>query len=221
MQAPEAAQAQEGTVKASPRFWNMIARRYARQPVADEETYQRKLAVTRRYLRPDMEVLEFGCGTGSTAIAHAPFVRHILATDISARMIGIARGKAAEAGVGNVTFEQKVLDDVDAPDGSVDAVLGLNILHLVEDRDAAIRRVHRLLKPGGVFVSSTACLGDSPGFAWLRVVGPVGHALGLLPLLRLFTTGQLVESLTGAGFSIDHQWRPGRGKAVFIVAHGR
>lgn len=50
----------------STRFWDRIAARYARKPVADEAAYQKKLAVTREYLRPDMEVLELGCGTGFT-----------------------------------------------------------------------------------------------------------------------------------------------------------
>lgn len=55
-------------------FWDRIADRCARKPVADEAAYQRKLEVTRGYLRPDMEVFEFGCGTGTTALHHAPFV---------------------------------------------------------------------------------------------------------------------------------------------------
>jgi cyclopropane fatty-acyl-phospholipid synthase-like methyltransferase len=37
----------------------------------------------------DMEVLEFGCGTGSTAIVHAPHVKELRAIDISEKMIGI------------------------------------------------------------------------------------------------------------------------------------
>ena len=47
----------------SSRFWDWIAKRYAKTPVADEAAYQTKLQVTRDYLRPDMEVLEFGCGS--------------------------------------------------------------------------------------------------------------------------------------------------------------
>ena len=39
-----------------------------------------------------------------------------------------------------------------------------------------------------------------------------------MPLLNIFTIEELVESLTDAGFEIDHQWQPGKGKAVFIVA---
>ena len=38
-----------------------------------------------------MEVLEFGCGTGSTALTLAPNVRHIQATDVSPKMLEIAR----------------------------------------------------------------------------------------------------------------------------------
>jgi cyclopropane fatty-acyl-phospholipid synthase-like methyltransferase len=59
----------------SPRFWNWMAKRYARQPVANEAAYRQKLETARSYLRPDMNVLEFGCGTGSTALLHAPHVK--------------------------------------------------------------------------------------------------------------------------------------------------
>ncbi|MDJ0945640.1 MAG: hypothetical protein QNJ30_19405 [Kiloniellales bacterium] len=41
------------------RFWDRIAERYSKRPVADEAAYQRKLEVTREYFRPEMEVLEF------------------------------------------------------------------------------------------------------------------------------------------------------------------
>ncbi len=47
------------------KFWDKHAERYSKSPVADEESYQKKLQVTREYLQPDMEVLEFGCGTGT------------------------------------------------------------------------------------------------------------------------------------------------------------
>ena len=90
----------------STKFWDRIAKRYSKQPIADEQAYQKKLAVTREYFRPEMQVLEFGCGTGSTAIAHAPYVKHIHASDISSKMIAIAKQKALAAGVENVTFEQ-------------------------------------------------------------------------------------------------------------------
>ena len=198
------------------RFWDRIADKYSRKPVADEAAYQRKLRVTQDYFRPDMEVLEFGCGTGSTALVHAPFVRHIRATDISPRMIEIARVKAREAGIENVTFEAQAIDDLDVADASLDAVLGLSILHLLEDPAAVIERVHGMLKPGGVFVTSTACLGDT--MKWFKIVGPIGHFLRLIPYVNVFSTKELVAMLTTAGFEVDYQWQPGKGKGVFIVA---
>ena len=46
------------------RFWDRMADRYVRSPIADEDAYRTKLAVTQGYFRPDMEVLEFGSGSG-------------------------------------------------------------------------------------------------------------------------------------------------------------
>lgn len=198
------------------RFWDKLADRYARQPIADEAAYQRKLQITREHLRPDMDVLEFGCGTGGTAIRHAPHVRHIKAIDFSEAMLGIARGKAAAAGVDNVDFERADITSFAAPDASFDVILGMSILHLLADKDAVIAKVFGLLKPGGVFISSTTCLGDTMGF--FKAVAPLGKAVGLLPQLNVFTTEELGRSLTEAGFTIEQQWQPGKGKAVFIVA---
>ena len=198
------------------KFWDRIAEGYAKKPVADEAAYQKKLAVTREYLRPDMEVLEFGCGTGSTAIAHAPYVKHIRAIDISSKMIEIAQGKADADDVKNVTFEQSTLDDLDVPDETFDAVMGHSILHLLENRDDAIAKVYGMLKPGGVFVSSTVCI---VGFLKIfKVIGPIGKFFGLLPLIKVFSKKELEDSLTAAGFAIDYQWQPDKSMGVFIVA---
>lgn len=201
------------------RFWDRHAESYAKAPVADEAAYRKKLEITRDCFRPDMQVLELGCGTGSTAVAHAPYVKHIRATDISGKMIAIARAKAQAAGIANVTFEQADIDSVDAAAASFDAVMAHSILHLVPDRDAVIARVHRLLKPGGIFISNTACLGDT-FLRHIRLVAPLGRLFGLLPLVRVFTTEQLLDSLARAGFAIEHEWRLRRGPAAiaFIVA---
>ena len=59
-------------MEVSPRFWDKIAVKYSRRPIADEASYQKKLEKSQAYFRPDTEVLEFGCGTGGTAIIHAP-----------------------------------------------------------------------------------------------------------------------------------------------------
>lgn len=200
----------------SAKFWDKIAERYSKQPIADEAAYQKKLEITRGYFRPDMNVLEFGCGTGSTAIIHAPYVRHIRAIDISANMIEIARAKADAQNIDNITFEQATIEDISVAEQSLDVVLGLSILHLLADKEAAIAKVYKMLKPGGLFVTSTACLGDT--MAWFKLIMPIGKLFGLMPLVKVFTVKNLEKSLTDTGFIIDYQWQPSQDKAVFMVA---
>ncbi len=200
----------------SAKFWDKIAEKYSKQPITDEAAYQKKLQVTREYLQPDMEVLEFGCGTGSAAIIHAPYAKHIHAIDVSSKMIEIAQRKADAENINNITFTVSTIDDFSAPDQTLDVVLGLSILHLLNNKEEVIEKVYKMLKPGGLFISSTACLGDSMKF--FKVVAPIGKFLGLMPLVKVFTTKELEDNLTDAGFGIDHQWQPGRNKAVFIVA---
>jgi ubiquinone/menaquinone biosynthesis C-methylase UbiE len=202
-------------MKSPQRFWDKIARRYARSPVRDEKSYQKKLAVTQAYFQPDWSVFEFGCGTGSTAIVHAPHVKHILATDISGAMLDIAQSKARDAGIDNIRFQQGTLDSLELPAESFDAVLGLNILHLLEDTEAAIARAHALLKSGGIFVSSTV-LADELKLHW-RLLIPLMQFLGLAPYLRRFTRQGLVAMLNAAGFSVDYEWQPEK-FSVFIIA---
>ena len=209
-------------MNSSAKFWNKIAKGYSRQPIADEAAYQKKLQVTREYFQPSMEVLEFGCGTGSTAIAHAPYVQHIQAIDFSSNMIEIAQGKADAQNIQNVTFEQASIDELSVPDRTYDAVLGLNVLHLLENKEEVIAKVYKMLQPGGLFITSTVCLGDT--MAWFKLIAPIGKFLGLFPLVKVFTIKDLEKSLTDVGFGIDRQWQAGdykspigKAKIVFIV----
>ena len=200
-------------------FWNKLADKYSRRPIADEAAYQKKLDATREYFQPDMDVLEIGCGTGSTAIAHAPYVAHILATDLSTRMVEIAKDKAKAAGIDNVMFEAASVDALDVPDASIDVVMAHNILHLLEDREQVIADVHKMLKPGGAFVSSTACIGDM--MLPLRLIVPVGRFLRLFPLVKVFSVAELKDSLENAGFEIDYEWQPKKSAAAFIICRKR
>ncbi|MDX1497914.1 MAG: class I SAM-dependent methyltransferase, partial [Salinisphaeraceae bacterium] len=187
-------------MKKTTRFWNLIANHYAKQPVADQASYERKLEITRDYLKPDMSVFEFGCGTGSTAIAHAPYVKQILATDISPKMIDIAQSKAEAAGVNNINFVCAAIDDYDIADASQDVVMAHSILHLVENKQAIIQRVHQILKPDGLFITSTACIGDMGwGYKLMGLLMPIGAALGVLPMVKVFTEQELTNTITEAG----------------------
>lgn len=202
-------------MKNSKEFWDKMAARYAKQAIKDEAAYQKKLSITRGYFQPDWSVLEFGCGTGSTAIAHAPYVKQITATDISEKMLTIAEQKTRDAGIDNISYQQGTLDNLPLQAESYDAVLGLNVLHLLEDVPAALSRVHGLLKPGGIFVSSTALIRDMKAF-W-RVLIPLMQLVGLAPYVNCFGKQELLAMLNQAGFEIDCEWQPNRA-SVFVVA---
>ena len=198
------------------KFWNRMARGYARSAISDQASYERKLAETRAHFTPDSKVFEFGCGTGSTALLHAPFVSHVHAIDFSSEMLAIAEERKAEAGVANVTFEQASIVDFEGADKRYDVVLGLSILHLLHEPDRAIAKAFDLLQPGGVFVSSTVCL---TGVRRLIVgVAAIARRLGLLPILKGFSPEELKKMIVDQGFEIETSWQPGSGKAVFIIA---
>ena len=199
-------------------FWNRVAQSYSERPIGDTETYERKLAATQALMEPDMQVLELGCGTGSTALRHAPHVAHITASDLSDAMIAIGRAKAEQEGIGNITFTQSGVEDFKR-DKSYDMVLALNLLHLVPDRSRALETIHSLLKPGGFFVSSTVCLADRMWY--LRPVIPILQYLGKAPYVDFLKAETVLEEVSSAGFEAQEHWTHGRANSLFLVAKKR
>lgn len=194
-------------------FWNRIAKKYAASPISDETAYRRKLELTQARMTPETEALEFGCGTGSTALVHAGHVKSYLATDFSDAMIGIARGKVPAPD--NLTFEVAAFDEMPLDAESLDMVLGLSILHLVPDPDATIAKAFHVLRPGGHFVSSTVCMAHM----WpLKLIAPLGQAIGRLPHLSFFSPDALRDKIKAAGFEIEEDWLPDSGRVVFLIA---
>ncbi len=63
-----------------------------------------------------MDMFEFGCGTGSTAIIHAPYVKHIHAIDLSPKMLEIAQGKVDKENINNITLNNLQLMSLMSPD---------------------------------------------------------------------------------------------------------
>ncbi len=202
----------------SEKFWDKAAERYSKSPISDTANYQKKLTETQEFFTPNMRILEFGCGTGSTAIEHASHVQHVDAIDISETMIEIGRGKAKEAGIENIKFTHGTLTEFNADTASYDAVLGLSVLHLLPDRHEVIAETARILKPSGIFVSSTVCLGHSY-LRFIKLIAPLGKLLGLMPDVFVLTETELVNEVTHAGFVIERQWHHGKhGIVVFMIA---
>ncbi|NSY38950.1 class I SAM-dependent methyltransferase [Leisingera sp. ANG59] len=209
---------------ADARFWNRIAPKYAKSKIRDMDAYRHALERTRSYLKADHTVLELGCGTGSTAIELAGGVSRIVATDLSEAMLEVGRERAWDAGAGNVEFQ--CCSAGQAPEGPFDAVLAHNLLHLLPDLAEVLDGVAERVKPGGLFISKTPCLGEMRG-SWkywlfsaaiplMRLAGKAPSYVDFINIRRLETAVQK------AGFEINETGNypadtPGR----YLVARRR
>ncbi|PRQ09416.1 class I SAM-dependent methyltransferase [Enhygromyxa salina] len=181
-------------------FWNNLAETYARKPVENPSAFDRKIEITKARMRPGDVVLDIGCGTGSLALRLAPFAAQIYGLDISTEMVRIANDKARTQGVDNVSFQVSPFDPswtAFEPE-SLDGICAYSLLHLVEDRTAALDQIYRLLKPGGFFISSTACLGET----WVpyRPLLTVMRWLGKAPRAAVISKQTLAAEVQRAGF---------------------
>jgi SAM-dependent methyltransferase len=199
-------------------FWDRIADRYAARAIRDEAAYARTIAATRARLKPGDRVLELGCGTGTTALRLADPAWEIAATDFSARMIAIATEKAQAAGLGTVRFAQADLTDPRAAPGPFDAVLAFNLLQLAPDLPGALAAVRARVRPGGLFVSKSLCLGE-PGWRLARIAVALLRTVGIAPPLRPLRIAALDAAVEAAGFEIlESGVFPERPPARFLVA---
>ena len=200
-------------------FWDGIAEKYAKQPVANPEAFDAKIAITKSHMKPTDVVLDIGCGTGSLALRLAGSTAQVHGLDISSEMIRIANGKARAQDVDNVTFHTGAFDDTfhELEAESLDGICAYSLLHLVDDRSAALEQIFRLLKPGGFFISSTVCLGES----WVPY-GPLIGAMRLIgkaPMVKIFDKRTLEDEIRESGFVDLSQPDVGaKGDIAFIVA---
>ena len=201
-------------------FWDRKARGYAKSKVRDQAAYERTLERVRHYLDKEMDVLEFGAGTGTTALLLADSVGHITSTDISSEMIAIAKEKIADGSTSNVSFHQANLADWQQSglgDKQYDCVMAFNLLHLIEDLPSALCQIHKLVKPGGLFISKSVCLGG--GVSFWRVPIFFMQMVGQAPHVSFLTIDKLETAIEAAGFEIVEQGNyPAKPVARFIVS---
>lgn len=182
------------------RFWNRHADAYSKKPIKDEASYHQALDRTRKYLSATDEVLEIGCGTGTTALLLAPNVAQITATDISARMIEIGQEKAAAEAIDNVHFARATLFDADLDRGPFDVITAFNSLHVLGDLPSALVEIRERLKPGGYLISKTPCVAEMN--ALVRVGISLMKPLGLAPPLDYLKAAEVEDHIVRAEFAI-------------------
>jgi 2-polyprenyl-3-methyl-5-hydroxy-6-metoxy-1,4-benzoquinol methylase len=115
---------------------------------------------TKKYLNLDDIVLDYGCATGTVTIGIADEVKKVQGIDISSKMIDMARKKADDCQIENIDFAQATIFDDGMNRESFDVILAFNILHFLEDTPQVIQRINELLKPGGLIISATSCMGE-------------------------------------------------------------
>ena len=105
-------------------------------------------------------VVDLGAGTGAFARAVAPHVARVIAVDVSVPMVAAMREQGVEAvRAGFLSYDHQG----DPPD----AVVTRNALHHLPDfwKVAALDRIARLLRPGGVLLLRDIMFSFEPGDA--------------------------------------------------------
>ena len=179
-------------------FWDRIAPKYAKQPISNVPAYETTLERVRSYLKPTDRVIEFGAGTGSTALRLAPHVSRYLASDLSPGMAAIAEEKRRAAGIDTLRIASGVVADFAAEDVTV--VLGFNLFHLVEEPEADFSRIHAMLPKGGFFISKTPAIASKWYYRPLvRVLQVIGKAPATV---RFLTVEGVDQAIRAAGVEI-------------------
>jgi len=186
-------------------LWSKQAAGYDRRTLrVYEDAYDLSIRKARSVLAPDQRVLEIGCGTGIISLGIAPHADEVIGTDLSPEMVEIAQHKAARQGVANVDF--RVGDGYALPfeDGSFDAVLLFNTLHVVREPAALLREAHRLLKPSGHLVTATDCYAEPvPLTTRLKLgVQRLLHVVGVIPFISYFTREDLLQLFEQSAFEV-------------------
>jgi ubiquinone/menaquinone biosynthesis C-methylase UbiE len=102
-------------------------------------------------------ILDAGCGFGATLLILAERFpeSEVVGIDLSEPLLSMARGAAEAAGLGErARFESGDVQAIPYEDRSFDAVLSINMLHLVDDPLGMLNEIERVLAPGGYAFNS-------------------------------------------------------------------
>jgi arsenite methyltransferase len=103
-------------------------------------------------LQPGEHVVDCGSGAGTDSLIAAHMVStrgRVIGVDMTPEMLSKARRNAFDSEVSNVEFREGYLEALPIADEWADVIISNGVLNLVPDKDAALREMYRVLKPGG------------------------------------------------------------------------
>lgn len=177
------------------RYWDKHAKNYDRSMSILGRPIPRMIDLVGEATRGLGRVLEVAAGTGLVTPVLAAGAGEVVATDYSAAMVAALEQRVCDAGATNVRCEQADLYSLRFDNGSFDAVVAANVLHLVPDLPRALAALRHVLRPGGRIIVPTFCH-DETAVSWvvsraLAVTGFPGH--------RRFTAKPLRQAVEAAG----------------------
>ncbi|KZZ93594.1 Methyltransferase type 11 [Ascosphaera apis ARSEF 7405] len=114
-------------------------------------------------LRPDMKILDVGCGPGSITIDFAQRCPqgHVIGVEYIEDPLPGARAGAEAAGLKNIEFQVGDVHDLPFPDDTFDLVHVHQVLQHVDDPVHALKEMRRVCKPGGIVAAR-----ESDALSW-------------------------------------------------------
>jgi ubiquinone/menaquinone biosynthesis C-methylase UbiE len=111
-------------------------------------------------LTPEMDVMDFGCGTGLLTIQLKPFVRSITGVDSSQGMLDIFNMKIAKLKLNKVNAVLVNLDNGDTLEGNYDLVVCNMTLHHIKEIEPLFDRFYNITAPDGYLCIADLDLDD-------------------------------------------------------------
>ena len=158
--------------------------------------WRRRVEMLTAHLRPEMKVLELGCGTGYFTKEAARSGAEITAIDISNDLLEQAR---KEVPLENVKFLVENAYEMTFSDNSFDTVIGSSVLHHLEI-DSALKEIFRVLRPGGI-IRFTEPNMLNPQIAIQKNIPFIKKMLGDSPDETAFFSWSLKKKMLNHGFS--------------------
>lgn len=204
------------------KFWDKQANSYDKNERQFEAAFKKIIARTKEYLSTGDNVLDFGCATGAKTLELAGATKQIHGIDYSKEMIKEATKKNNELKIKNASFSQGSIFEIDFEKASFDKIISFGVIHLLEDKERVIQRIHELLKPNGLFISTTACLKNKMEFK-NRLEFSVYQLikwLGIFPLhLNMLKTNDVESLIMNGKFQIVKAEKIFQGITIsFIIA---